>query len=354
MSATMSANQHEFYIRPASDDEARGPFDLDQLARLAACGQLSADMLYYNAAREQWLPIGENAFLSARLFREAEESAAAAVPTAAAPTPAAPPPAVPTPPPAPPAAAAAVPPPEKRRDAASTLGAPLPPAPPTPASLPPAVPTPAALPPAVSPPPPPPPAPLPPAAAAAPLPAAPLPPAVPPAPVPAVLPAPLPPAAPAAEAVCRGRGLPRRAVCAALLLAGAAALVPPFFLDASAGGGGTFFSAGGGDGGGLAGILTHPFVLFGAIDFVLAFAVVIAGAACGPALGRLIRLRAALGLGFLGALFWLQARPAALAAAGLAAAGLWFATFAATRRGLAFAAAAGLAGGVFLACCLAG
>jgi hypothetical protein len=131
-------------------------------------------------------------------------------------------------------------------------------------------------------------------------------------------------------------------VCAALLFASALALVLPFFFAASS----AQDSASG-----FEKILTQPFVLFGAIDLVLALAVLAAGA--GSAIGKIIRLRAALGLGFLGALFWLQAQPLALAAAALAALGVWFASFAAARRGLAFAATAGLAGVALLAYCLA-
>jgi hypothetical protein len=208
----MSDTQHEFYIRSVSDDEARGPFTFDQLAQLAARGQLTRDMLYYEAESEQWAAIGGNAAISARLF---------------------------------PGAAASPPP-------------------------------------------------------------------------------------------------PRRAACTALLLAGALALVLPFFITPPA----PADSASG-----IAKILTQPFVLFGAIDLVLALAVF--GAGVNSALGKVIRLRVAVGLGFLGALFWLQEQPAALVAALLAAAGLWSATFAATRRGLALAATAGLAGIVFLAYCLA-
>jgi hypothetical protein len=210
----MSANQHEYYIRSAAEDEARGPFTFAQLARLASDGQLTRDILYYEAESERWMPIGKNETLSADLFPG----------TAAPPSPA----------------------------------------------------------------------------------------------------------------------LPRRPVCMALLLAGALALVPPFLFAPAPDAGGAS---------GLAKILTHPFALFGVIDLVLGVAVLAAGMT--PALGKILRLRAALGLGFLGALFWLQEQPEALAAAGVAATGLWFATFAATRRSLALAATAGLAGIVFLAYCLA-
>ncbi|OAM90638.1 DUF4339 domain-containing protein [Termitidicoccus mucosus] len=241
----MSDTQHEFYIRSASDDEARGPFTFDQLAQLAVRGQLTRDMLYYEAESEQWVAIGGNTAISSRLF-----SRAAASP--------------------PPGARQRA---DKDDEAGTSSGD---------------------------------------GNAAAP------------------------------ASLAASPSLPRRPACIALLLAGALALVLPFFITPAA----PADSASG-----IAKILTHPFVLLGAIDLVLAFAVLAAGVS--SSLGKIIRLRAAVGLGFLGSLFWLQEQPAALGAALLAAAGLWFATFAATRRGLAFAATAGLAGIVFLAYCLA-
>ncbi len=215
----MPDSQHEYYIRSASEDEARGPFTIDQLARLASAGQLARDTLYYAAEREQWVPFGENGPLSAELFSGAE-----------------------------------------------------------------------------------------------------------------------PPVAPAGTSPGGSSpSLPRRAVCAGLLLAGALALAPPFLFA-------------GGEAG-ISKIITHPFALLGAIDLVLALAAGAAGISA--MLAKIIRLRAALGLGFMGALFWLQAQPEALVVAVPATAGLWFATFAATRRGLALAATAGLAGVVSLAYFLA-
>ena len=40
----------EFYIRNASETEARGPFNLEQMVSLAEAGQVTADTLYYEAA----------------------------------------------------------------------------------------------------------------------------------------------------------------------------------------------------------------------------------------------------------------------------------------------------------------
>ncbi|MDR0901341.1 MAG: DUF4339 domain-containing protein, partial [Opitutaceae bacterium] len=83
----MSANQHEFYIRSASEDEARGPFTLAQLAGLAAGGQLARDTLYYEADSEQWAAIGGNAALCASLFPEAAALGGAAASDGAAASP---------------------------------------------------------------------------------------------------------------------------------------------------------------------------------------------------------------------------------------------------------------------------
>lgn len=60
----------EFYIRGASDTEARGPFNQEQLLSLAETGQVTAETLYYEAGTEQWAAIGANADLVAALFPE--------------------------------------------------------------------------------------------------------------------------------------------------------------------------------------------------------------------------------------------------------------------------------------------
>ena len=58
----------EFYIRSASDVDARGPFNIDQLVSLAEAGQVQPDTLYYEATSEQWLPIGDDTELRALVF----------------------------------------------------------------------------------------------------------------------------------------------------------------------------------------------------------------------------------------------------------------------------------------------
>jgi len=60
----------EFYIRGASENEARGPFNQEQLVALAENGQIDATTLYYDAAAEQWAVLGANAALMAILFPE--------------------------------------------------------------------------------------------------------------------------------------------------------------------------------------------------------------------------------------------------------------------------------------------
>ena len=58
----------EFYIRNASDTEARGPFNLEQLSSLAENGQVTQDTVYYDVAGEKWVGVGQNEELMAQLF----------------------------------------------------------------------------------------------------------------------------------------------------------------------------------------------------------------------------------------------------------------------------------------------
>jgi hypothetical protein len=60
----------EFYIRQASDNEARGPYNLEQLISLSEIGSVTHDTLFYDAGREKWTPIGENADLKKSIFPE--------------------------------------------------------------------------------------------------------------------------------------------------------------------------------------------------------------------------------------------------------------------------------------------
>jgi hypothetical protein len=60
----------EYYIREASETEARGPFNTEQLISLAETGQVTADTLWYDAAIEDWASIGATDELKATLFPE--------------------------------------------------------------------------------------------------------------------------------------------------------------------------------------------------------------------------------------------------------------------------------------------
>lgn len=60
----------EFYIRNATETEARGPFTHEHLVSLAETGQITKETLYYDAAKEQWVALSENAELVAIAFPE--------------------------------------------------------------------------------------------------------------------------------------------------------------------------------------------------------------------------------------------------------------------------------------------
>lgn len=60
----------EYYIRNASDTEARGPFNLEQLSSLAENGQVSAETVYYDTVKEHWVTVGSDEKLMAQLFPE--------------------------------------------------------------------------------------------------------------------------------------------------------------------------------------------------------------------------------------------------------------------------------------------
>lgn len=60
----------EFYIRNATETEARGPYNLEQITSLAETGQVTPDTLYYDAGTEQWVSIGNNIEVKAVIFPE--------------------------------------------------------------------------------------------------------------------------------------------------------------------------------------------------------------------------------------------------------------------------------------------
>ncbi len=63
----------EFYIRAATENEARGPFNAEQLLSLAENGQIDAATLYYDATTEQWAAFDTNAELMALAFPEKQK-----------------------------------------------------------------------------------------------------------------------------------------------------------------------------------------------------------------------------------------------------------------------------------------
>jgi hypothetical protein len=60
----------EFYIREASENEARGPFNLEQLVSLAETGQVTIETLWYDPTVEDWALIGANDELKTAIFPE--------------------------------------------------------------------------------------------------------------------------------------------------------------------------------------------------------------------------------------------------------------------------------------------
>ena len=61
----------EFYIRHATETEARGPFNWEQLTSLAEAGSVSPETLYYDAVNETWLVIQDSPEMKNRIFPEA-------------------------------------------------------------------------------------------------------------------------------------------------------------------------------------------------------------------------------------------------------------------------------------------
>jgi hypothetical protein len=60
----------EFYIRHASETDARGPYNLEQLVSLAETGSVTVETLYYDATTESWAVIGDNPAVKAGIFPE--------------------------------------------------------------------------------------------------------------------------------------------------------------------------------------------------------------------------------------------------------------------------------------------
>ncbi len=60
----------EFYIRNASETEARGPFTHEHLISLAETGQITKETLYYDSTKEEWVAMSEDKDLVAIVFPE--------------------------------------------------------------------------------------------------------------------------------------------------------------------------------------------------------------------------------------------------------------------------------------------
>lgn len=63
----------DYYIRTPGQDESRGPFDISKLITLAEAGQVSANTLYYDEDKEEWIPIALDGELLAQVFPEREK-----------------------------------------------------------------------------------------------------------------------------------------------------------------------------------------------------------------------------------------------------------------------------------------
>jgi hypothetical protein len=58
----------ELYIRNATETEARGPFNVQQVADLAEAGQVTVETLVYDANTEQWIALSASPDLMALVF----------------------------------------------------------------------------------------------------------------------------------------------------------------------------------------------------------------------------------------------------------------------------------------------
>lgn len=60
----------EIYIRNASDTEARGPFNLEQLSSLAENEQVTRETVFYDTEKEEWVAIGDSPEMVAAVYPE--------------------------------------------------------------------------------------------------------------------------------------------------------------------------------------------------------------------------------------------------------------------------------------------
>jgi hypothetical protein len=60
----------EYYIRKEDDEEARGPFTIEQLSSLVEAEQVDRETFYYESSTEEWVQVSTNEQLVATLFPE--------------------------------------------------------------------------------------------------------------------------------------------------------------------------------------------------------------------------------------------------------------------------------------------
>ena len=58
----------EYYVRKEGDEEASGPYNLDQITSLIEAGKLDKEAYVYDIDQEQWIPIEENEELMEILY----------------------------------------------------------------------------------------------------------------------------------------------------------------------------------------------------------------------------------------------------------------------------------------------
>jgi len=67
---TLPMADEEYFVRRPDSDTARGPLGAEKLRSLAEAGQLDRDWLLFDPATESWKSLGENAALCAQVFPE--------------------------------------------------------------------------------------------------------------------------------------------------------------------------------------------------------------------------------------------------------------------------------------------
>ena len=60
----------EYYIRREGDEDAKGPYDIDQLSSLFEAGKVERDAYVYDIDQETWITIEECGELMKALFPE--------------------------------------------------------------------------------------------------------------------------------------------------------------------------------------------------------------------------------------------------------------------------------------------